>query len=194
LHCCFVATSTRIPSSQCFKIHSPQMTTMLQTRLLRVALVLVALLQVTLAGSMSKPHSNNGILQPYDGKHISYNITVEQNNQLNAGQPVAYSDRSGSAGRGVALQDIAAPPHICMDRISDLKNYPKMVPKVRKVEIYQDEKFENGTSKVGANFEVGLFPLTFSYYLLLKYEPRYHTFTWTLDYRYSSDFGKFREA
>jgi hypothetical protein len=163
---------------------------LLQTRLLRVVLVLVGLLHLACAGSMSKPHSNQGILQPYDGKHISYNITAEQNNQLKAGQPVSFSIRSEKAGRGVALQDIAAPPHICMDRISDLVNYPKMVPKVRKVEIYQDEKFDNGTSKIGANFEVGLFPLTFSYYLLLTYEPKYQTFTWTLDYRYSSDFGK----
>ena len=66
------------------------------------------------------------------------------------------------------MQDLAAPPHICMDRIADLKNYPKMVPKgervlatsqnvcmssnpcrtfhlltVRKVDVYEEETFVN---------------------------------------------------
>jgi hypothetical protein len=43
---------------------------------------------------------------------------------------------------------------------------------------------------VGAAFEVGMAMVSFSYYLLLSHEPRYQTFTWTLDYRYSSDFGE----
>ena len=46
-----------------------------------------------------------------------------------------------------------------------------------------------GTTQVGAAFNVGLGFMGFSYYLLLRHEPKYQTFTWTLDYRYSSDFG-----
>ena len=41
------------------------------------------------AGSKSKPHPHQGHLQPYDGKHIAYNITQEQNQKLNSGQPVS---------------------------------------------------------------------------------------------------------
>jgi hypothetical protein len=48
-----------------------------------------------------------------------------------------------------------------------------------------------GTTQVGAAFEVGMAMVSFSYYLLLSHEPRYQTFTWTLDYRYSSDFGMY---
>ncbi|RYH15635.1 hypothetical protein EON65_31440 [archaeon] len=43
---------------------------------------------------------------------------------------------------------------------------------------------------MGAEFNVGLSLLTFNYYLRLTYEPKYFTLTWTLDYQYSSDFGK----
>ncbi len=47
-----------------------------------------------------------------------------------------------------------------------------------------------GTTKIGAEFNVGLSLLKFKYYLMLTHEPSLNTFTWTLDYRYSSDFGE----
>eukprot|EP01032_Pedospumella_encystans_P028610 gene28610-32312_t len=150
--------------------------------------VLSGFSHLAMAGTMLKPHINSGILDKYDGRHISYTITLEENEKLEAGLPVTLNERSGKNGRGIALQDIAAPPHICMDRIADLKNYPKMVPKVRKVDVYEEETFVNGTTQVGAAFEVGIGLITFNYYLLLKHEPKYQTFTWSLDYRYYSDF------
>jgi len=105
-----------------------------------------------LGSSKDKPHPHTGHLIPFDGKHISYNITKEQSLKLATGQPVSvpqlsivhndvikhprviiwqvtYNERSGRSGRGFSLQDVAAPPHICMDRISDLAHYPKVVPK-----------------------------------------------------------------
>ena len=36
---------------------------------------------------------------------------------------------------------------------------------------------------------MGVFALKFGYYLSLTHEPKYNTYTWTLDYKYSSDFG-----
>ena len=42
---------------------------------------------------------------------------------------------------------------------------------------------------MGASFDVGVSLLNFNYYLMLSHEPQYQTFTWTLDYRYHSDFG-----
>ena len=52
--------------------------------------ILLFFSQVTfvLAGSKSKPHRHQGPLQPYDGKHISYEITLAQNAKLEAGEPV----------------------------------------------------------------------------------------------------------
>ena len=112
---------------------------------------LLVLLVVVDGSSKTQPHSNQGILVPYDGKHIPYEITSEQNKQLEAGNPVSdttlylppslfdhhsflvwqvtINERSGSSGRGIVIQDIAAPPSICMDRIRDLPNYNKFVPK-----------------------------------------------------------------
>lgn len=47
-----------------------------------------------------------------------------------------------------------------------------------------------GSSQTGAEFKVGMFGIRLGYYLLLTHEPKYNTLTWTLDYKYSSDFGE----
>ena len=41
------------------------------------------------------------------------------------------------------MQDINAPPHICMQKILDVANYPKYVPALKSIEIYHTEKFKN---------------------------------------------------
>ena len=58
---------------------------------------------------------------------------------------VTYNERVGKSGRGVVIQDINAPPNVCMDKIRDLKNYPKMVKAVKSVEIYEDFKHNNAS-------------------------------------------------
>ena len=47
-----------------------------------------------------------------------------------------------------------------------------------------------GTSKTGAEFDIGLLGFKFKYFLKLTHEPRFNTLTWTLDYTKNSDFGK----
>ena len=86
-------------------------------------------------------------IQAYDGKHIAYTLDIEQTKKLNSGEAVSivfynnnhtvylinyqvtFNERTGKNGRGVCLQDINAPPRICMEKIRDLPNYSKMVPK-----------------------------------------------------------------
>lgn len=43
---------------------------------------------------------------------------------------------------------------------------------------------------MGAKFDIGVLGMRFGYFLMLTHEPKYNTLTWTLDYRYNSDFGK----
>jgi hypothetical protein len=54
-----------------------------------------------------------------------------------------YTERDGQAGYGVVVQDINATNSICMGRIRDLKNYHKMVPHVKSVEVYEQEHLAN---------------------------------------------------
>ena len=146
-------------------------------------------LDVCDSATKSKPHAHQGALEAYNGKHIAYTLTPEQNKKLNAGEPVMINQREGKSGRGIVIQDIQALPQVCIERISDLRNYHKMVPNVKNIDIYDEKMYNNGTVKTGAMFKVGVSLLTFSYYLRLTYSPDYATYTWTLDYQYSSDFG-----
>ena len=69
-----------------------------------------------------------------------------------------------------------------MKNIKDLSIYPKVVPNVKKVDVYSNVKFGNGTVKTGAKFDIGVMGMRFGYFLMLTYEPKFETFTWTLDY------------
>jgi len=145
-------------------------------------------LNIVYGATKSKKHGHDGVLEIYDGKPIPYTVSDEQAKKLDKGDPVTFNERIGKSGRGVVIQDVNASQLICMDKIRDLASYHKMVPKVKKVTIYDSVKFVNGTSKTGAEFQVGVFGLKFGYYLLLTHEPKYQTLTWTLDYKYNSDF------
>jgi hypothetical protein len=58
------------------------------------SLLLIAFFHLSYAGSKSKPHSHQGQLQPYDGKHISYDISIEESEDLAAGKPVSLMNKS----------------------------------------------------------------------------------------------------
>lgn len=160
----------------------PMMSIMLKVLLLLYISLLVY------SADKNKPHTHKGVLVAYDNKHISYKITLEQNKKLNAGEPVTINVRDGASGRGIVIQDVQATPDIVMGRIRDLKNYPKMVAAVKSLDIYSSETFKNGTVQEGAQFKVGVSLMSFTYFLKLTYEPKYHTLTWTLDYSKYSDF------
>eukprot|EP01041_Mallomonas_annulata_P005185 gene5185-10369_t len=152
------------------------------------AILCCAVLSTGLAAKKDKPHHHTGVLQAYDGKQISYDLTNDQKKKLEIGQPIIINEAKGKSGRGFVLQDIEAPGDVCMSKIMDLANYHKMVPHVRSIEIYEEEKFENGTIRYGAKFNVGVVGMRFGYFLKLTHEPKYMTFTWTLDFKHTSDF------
>ncbi len=91
-----------------------------------------------------------------------------------------------------------------MDKIKDIRNYPKVVPTVKKVDVYSQITHKNGiflltyllthsltyystlgTVQEEAEFSVGISIATFGYFLVLTYEPKYNTYFWTLDYKYT---------
>eukprot|EP01035_Chromulina_nebulosa_P018733 gene18733-24497_t len=128
------------------------------------------------------------VLPQYDGKQIPYSIDKHQLDKLNKGEPVVIKETSGKAGTGTVIQDVNAPPEICFERIADLDNYYKVVPKVKSVKVYRETKYDNGTVNLGAEFTVGISLLTFGYFINLTKEPKYNTVYWVLDYEHTSDF------
>lgn len=140
------------------------------------------------AASDKKRHSHNGVLEPYDGKPIPFSVSSDQESKLNNGQPVVFKDFKKFGGRGIVIQDIHANEEICMKTITDIAEYPKKVPRVKKVVIYEQTKFPNGTVSTGARMDVKVLAASFAYFLRLTETPRLGTYTWTLDYRFNSDF------
>ena len=53
-------------------------------------LCLAGYCQLAKAGTKSKSHSVSGTLDRYDGKHIPYTISLEDNAKLEAGLPVQF--------------------------------------------------------------------------------------------------------
>lgn len=139
---------------------------------------------------MLKKHVHTGFFKPFDGKQMPYRLSLAQNELLNKGEPVivdALNETPGTS-RGMVIQDIAAPPSVCLENIRNIDDYPKMVPKVKKTRVYNHTVHTNGTSHSGIEFVVGIPLFTLSYYLMLVDNPMHSTISWTLDYRYSSDF------
>jgi len=141
-----------------------------------------------ICASDERKHNHNGILKPYNGEQINFVLTFDQQTKLESMLPVVTQERSGTSGRALVIQDIKALPSLVMERLLDLNNYNKMVPRVKKVESYETITFTNGTKQMSAVFDVGAFTFKFKYYLRLTYTPSYGTFTWTLDYNKESDF------
>ena len=153
-----------------------------------VAALCLLFAEVSWGSTKDKPHGHKGVLAPYTGKQLPCKVNKAQEKQLEAGKSVLYNQRQGKTGTGVCIADINSPPGICMEKITDLKAYPGMVPHVKKVSIYEKSRGFDGSNKIGAEFKVGLLGMKFGYFLQLKKNPVHNTFTWTLDYRYNSDF------
>ena len=140
-----------------------------------LAIIFVLSLFITIESASKKSkHKHKGILTPYNGRHIDYNISLHDNERLNKvlthslthyylpiytlthilthplthsfdkGEAVTINTRDGKSGRGVVIQDVLAPPNIVMDKIKDIKNYPKVVPNVKKVDVYSEITHKNG--------------------------------------------------
>ena len=148
----------------------------MQTTALIFYLLLSCMLRSAWGASKDKPHGHKGVLTPYSGKQLPCKVNKAQEKQLDAGKSVLYNTRQGKTGTGVCIADINSPPGICMEKITDLKAYPGMVPHVKKVSIYEKSRGFDGSNKIGAEFKVGLLGMKFGYYLQLKKNPVHNTF------------------
>jgi hypothetical protein len=158
------------------------------TSLLAFVLIVSVSITLVLAASDKKAHHHTGILTPYTGEHIPYSITKEEVEKLSKGGHVTKLSREGKSGRGVIIQDVGAPPHVCMDRIRDLKNYKKVVPNLKSIDNIVVTKEADGTEIITSKWNVGVSLVGFTYFLKLRYDAKHNTYSWTLDYSKSSDF------
>jgi len=86
------------------------------------------------AADENKPHHHSGVLKAYTGKQIGYSLKISEVEKLDRIEPVVVHETVGKGGRAMVIQDIAAPPQVCAERIQDLGTHPLLSPPVESYE------------------------------------------------------------
>jgi len=149
----------------------------------RTALRASLVVAITFAtGLAAEPHPHQGVLAPYAKKPPVIEITPDEAARLDAGKPVMRQSEAGMGGRGVAVQDIAAPTDVVWGRILDFAAYPKMIDDVKEIEVYEEAK-----ERTKVRFVIGRFGLSLEYFIdhVVKRDEGF--MTWTLDYSRKSE-------
>lgn len=93
----------------------------------------------------------------------------------------------GSLRRAIIVQDVDAPPSVCLDRISDLSNYPNMVKYVRENTLYEDVR-KGKLRIVKSRYVVCPLPYwNFEYFMEHQVDEAQCCMTFHLDYARRSD-------
>ena len=88
-------------------------------------------------------------LQPVSGRPLPYSLSAHDKQLLLKGKSVIIRDPGDSLskdrrkGRAKIIQDIAAPPYLCMEKILDFDNYSKMVSLLKKFDVYDHTALSN---------------------------------------------------
>ena len=145
-------------------------------------LLLFGLSPSALAADASQPHPHQGVLASYDSKPTLPKLTADDLVKLATGDAVRKQSRDGQGGRGIAVQDINAPPSVVLSKISYFKNYPTMVDEVKLCEIYEQEN-----DHIKTRFIIGALFVKVEYFIDHTFKPDEGYMSWTLDYSRDSD-------
>jgi len=144
--------------------------------------LILAFLAATHAADPTKPHMHQGSITAYSGAPPTVALTADELARLAAGEVVKRQVQYADGGRGVAVQDIKAPPEVVWARILDFPAYPRMVDNVSECEIYT-----SGEHELKARFIIGALMMNIEYYIDHEVHVDEGWLTWTLDYSRESD-------
>ncbi len=148
------------------------------------ALLSIGLPMTAMAADPTQPHDHQGVLSPYDGTPPAIELSDKDLERLDKGKAVMVPIQSGEgAGRGLAVQDIDAPPDVVWSRIVSYDRYPRWVNYVDECEVY-----EQSGEHIKTRFILAGFGFHFEYFIDHTYRPDLGYMTWTLDYDRLSDF------
>lgn len=137
---------------------------------------------VTHAADPGRPHPHHGIVPAFEGAPPHIELDREQRAALDRGEAVMTTLPGDAGGRGMAVQDVHAPPDVVWDRIGAFRDYPRMVNRVVECEPY----YEDGDD-VRVRFKVDVLGFEYVYYIRHTFRPEEGYVTWTLDYSRESD-------
>lgn len=143
-----------------------------------------ALLAASVAGAADpgKPHPHQGIVPAFEGEPPRIDLSEDERRDLDRGKAVITTLPGDAGGRGMAIQDVHAPPEVVWDRIGAFSDYPRMVGEVVECEPY----FVEGDD-VRVRFKISVYGIPYVYYIRHVFRPEKGYVTWTLDYTRESD-------
>jgi len=144
--------------------------------------VSLTLAPAAFGANADKPHPHQGVIEAFTGKPAKPDLTAEDLATLSSGQSVTKQIKTGTGGRGMAVQDIKADPATVWSRITDYGAYPRMVDNVKECEVYDRKE-----DRIYARFLIGASLISVEYYIDHVYRPDDGFMTWTLDYSKESD-------
>ncbi len=139
-------------------------------------------LALALAADPNSPHPHHGIITPYTGAPPVLSFTAAEQAQLDAGKVVLQQQQVASGGRGIAVMNIHALPTTIWSKITDYKDYPKMVGQVSECGNYRVVGNELYT-----RFVLEVAGMDVEYFIHHTWHPEANYLTWTLDYARKSD-------
>ena len=149
-----------------------------------VVLAILMFASAALAADAGKPHPHQGLLKPYDAGPLDITLDDEKLKDLAKGDLVIITiEDEDTGGRGIAIQDIAAPPDTVWSRIRGFANYPEWVGPVKEAEIYRTEGNDTFTRT-----KISGFLYKYEYFLINTWHPEHAMLTWVMDYDRYSDF------
>jgi len=136
------------------------------------------------AADPNKPHTNHGLIKPYEPEPPEVTLDADETATLNKGEPV-YKEITDS--RRAAVFKVKASSEKIWKIISDFPRYPEFIgSKLEKTEVY---KREGDKIWVAFHLNLGWLGGKWTYYVEHNY-PMGKTgwATWKLDYNRLSDF------
>ncbi len=134
------------------------------------------------AADPDTPHIHQGRLAYYAEAPPVVPLSDPELAQLALGQVVKRQIKLADGGRGVAVQDIQAPPEVVWGRILDFPAYPQMVDNVYECEIYG-----HSGDQLLVRFIIGALLIRIEYYIDHSLHQDQGWMTWRLDYSRDSD-------
>jgi len=140
-------------------------------------------------GAEWTPHPHKGVIKrlPFSG-NLNLKLSAKAIKLVDRGSLWMETKEVKEIGTGVAVSDIAAPPAVVFDQVSDLNHYVGKVPLLKKLKIYETRKW-GGTITQKAEYLVRPAPgFGYTYYVEHHANRDKRILLFFLDYDRKSDF------
>ncbi|GMI19983.1 hypothetical protein TrCOL_g6700 [Triparma columacea] len=147
--------------------------------------LLLVYIPFVLSASSSISHPHTGVVTPFKPGKPDVKLGKKAESLLASGSPYKTQLMSGARGRGLVVQDIAAPSTVVWSRILDFDHYTEMVPRTV---ISENYGVKGGRDReIKTRMKLSAMVTQIEFFIRHMYYPSKNSLVWTLDYTRKSD-------